>query len=355
MNIENIAIVRATNIIPFDGVVKPLSNEPYLCKNISGEFEAAISKWLDELKITPEQDYSRVFEDDYYDSYVHKCGQILKEYIPYTSDYNSTVLFSLNGICPDDNENGFGNNTFSNKKCAVIDSLVYHVERAVSLVPTDTAIKGNVELSEEAIILIEEETFNNLTDEQKIMLGNLKVKIRLFRGSLKDAIKSELKESGKYIPEDLDLSNSSGGFQESETSEMQKECINNIRNTFGLSHLKYYNLITSRDGTDIPKYDEIKDEFTNAYKVRDYYAERFLMELLNAINAPEEIKQQLHRNLNNRIYMEKIVEMLKVFGIEKYKIFVEQYNKNLEIERENGILPTPEQIVNNNINNNLHM
>lgn len=36
MNIENIALVRATNIIPFEGVIKPLSNEKYLCKILGG-------------------------------------------------------------------------------------------------------------------------------------------------------------------------------------------------------------------------------------------------------------------------------------------------------------------------------
>jgi len=355
MNIENIAVVRATNDIPFDGVLNPLSNVPYLCKNISGEFEASISKWLEELKITPEQDYSKIFEDNYYDNYVHECAETLKDYIPYVSDYNSLILFSLNGICPDDNTNGHGGNIFSNKKCAVIDSLAYHIEKAVSIVPTDTAIKGDVELSEEAIILIEEEIFDNLTEEQKIMLSGLKLNIKLFKGSLKDAIKKELQQSGKYIPEELSLSSSSGGFIESETSEMQKEFINKIAHIYGLSKLKYYNLITSRDGTDIPKYDEVKDEYSKAFKVKDYYIEKFLTELLNTINAPEEMKQQLHRNLHNRIYMEQIVELLKPFGIENYKIFVDQYNKNLEFQQVNGTLLTPEQIVNDSINNNLKM
>ena len=32
MDIKNIAIVRATNIIPFDGVVRPISEIPYLKK-----------------------------------------------------------------------------------------------------------------------------------------------------------------------------------------------------------------------------------------------------------------------------------------------------------------------------------
>lgn len=48
-----------------------------------------------------------MFEEDYYDEMVALSSKILKEYLPYVSDYNSMVLFSLNGICPDDNGHGF--------------------------------------------------------------------------------------------------------------------------------------------------------------------------------------------------------------------------------------------------------
>ena len=58
MNIHNIALVRATNIIPFDGIVKPISNVPYLCKNISGEFSSSISDILNQLGIRPDFDWT---------------------------------------------------------------------------------------------------------------------------------------------------------------------------------------------------------------------------------------------------------------------------------------------------------
>ena len=38
MDINNIAIVRATNIIPFDGIYKPISKSMYLKKDINTEF-----------------------------------------------------------------------------------------------------------------------------------------------------------------------------------------------------------------------------------------------------------------------------------------------------------------------------
>ena len=59
--------------------------------------------------------------------------------------------------------------------------------------------------------------------------------------------------SKKYIPEVLRLSASIGGFIESLTSGLQKQCIKEISNNYGLSTQKYFNLLTTNDSS-IPKY-----------------------------------------------------------------------------------------------------
>lgn len=344
MNIDNIAIVRATNVIPFDGVVRPLSNVPYLCKNIGLEFSARISDLLHELGVIPPMDQSRMFEEDYYDEMVALSSKILKEYLPYVSDYNSMVLFSLNGICPDDNEHGFANNTFSNKSVAIIAPLSEHIDQVISLVPTDTAIKGNVELSNNAIVLIEERVYESLNDMQKALLHNNRFSIKTFTGSLKEAIRNELQNSGRYIPETLSLSASTGGFMPSDTSELQKECINNIVSSYELSQMKYFNLITSRD-TSIPKYDEVCDEFDKAMKVQDFYTTAFLHELLVYANASEDMINNISRNIHYKPFLLRVVEIIKTLGIDKYKQFVDSYNKHLEEQQRKMILATPEDIV----------
>ena len=344
MNIDNIAMVRATNIIPYDGVVRPLSNVPYLCKNIGLEFSARISDLLHELGVIPPIDQSKMFEEDYYDKMVALSSKILKEYLPYVSDYNSMVLFSLNGICPDDNEHGFANNTFSNKKVAIIEPLSEHIDQVISLVPTDTAIKGDVVLSNSAIILIEESLYNSLNETQKSLLHNNIFYIKTFTGSLKEAIRNELQNSGRYIPETLSLSASTGGFMQSDTSEMQKECINNIASYYGLSQMKYFNLITSRD-TSIPKYDEVCDEFYNTIKVQDYYITMFLSNFLMYLNAPEDMINNISKNIHYKPFLLKVITIIKELGIDKYKQFVDSYNKKLEEHQKNMTLITPEDII----------
>lgn len=46
MDINNIALVRATNIIPFNEIISPISNTAYLCKTLGREFSSIISSFL---------------------------------------------------------------------------------------------------------------------------------------------------------------------------------------------------------------------------------------------------------------------------------------------------------------------
>ncbi len=342
MNINNIALVRATNIIPFDGVVKPVSNVPYLCKKSGTTISFMISDWLKEEGIVPPISANDMFSDNY-DEKVKENSRIVKEYLPYTSDYNSMVLFSLNGICPDDNEHGFANNTFSDKKVAIIEPLSKHIDDVITLNPTDTAIKDNVVLSDEAIILIDEELYNSLSVEQKGQLNSNNFKIKVFNGSLKDAIASELKNSDKFTSETLSLSSSSGGYMDSDTSSQLKETLNNIALTYNISQVKFFNLLMNVD-VQMPKYDLIMDEVNNFNNVYNYYVRMFFYELLQYIGVDEQTANYLSE-LQYKDQQEQVMKLLKQFGISNYKKFVDNYNKSLEDKRNNNELMCPSDIV----------
>lgn len=302
---------------------------------------------MHELNIIPPIDYSRVFEDGYYDEMAALSSKILQEYLPYVSDYNSMVLFSLNGICPDDNDNGFGNNIFSNKKVAIIEPLALHIDQVVSLAPTDTALKGDVVLSPEAIVMIEEGYYAQLTEEQKQVLHNNCFKVKTFNGTTRDAIYTELQNSGRFIPETLSLSSSSGGFKDSKTSEMQKQCIDGIAASYGIPQMKYYNLITSRD-TTMPNYHKVCDEYSNAYLVQKNYIVNFLNELLIFFGASHDMIDRIADEANYQPFLADIMQLIKEKGIDNYKTFVDSYNKKLELQQANMTLITPEEIVNSN-------
>ena len=58
MDINNIALVRATNIIPFDGVVRPISEVSYLQKEKGTEFSFAMNDLLKRKGLLKEIDWT---------------------------------------------------------------------------------------------------------------------------------------------------------------------------------------------------------------------------------------------------------------------------------------------------------
>ena len=197
MDIRNIALVRATNIIPFDGIVRPISEVPYLRIERGTAFEYAINDLLKKLSII-NIDGFWTKTDEEREEMIIKNNEILAQYLPYNSDYNSMVLWAINGLVPDDM-----NNTFSNKTCAIIESLEEQIDKSeiVSLMPTDTAIKGNIKLSSKAIILISKERYESLSEQEKQKLSSLDLTVYIYEGTLQEAVNDMLEKSNVYTAE----------------------------------------------------------------------------------------------------------------------------------------------------------
>ena len=238
MNIDNIAIVRATNIIPFDGVINPISEVPYLVKPNGMQISFMISDLLTEQGILESYDFTKINDEEYQT----KRKEILDSYLPYISSYNSVVLFSLNGLVPDDM-----NNTFSNKNCVIVDGLKEHISDVVSLMPTDTAIKGKVIISSSGVLLIKKDFYNSLSDFDKSRLCNLNFTVKIVNGSLEEAVKETLTNSDRFHYEKLSLTRSAGGFFSSETSEDTKRVINEIAISYDIPQVLYYDLLTKNN------------------------------------------------------------------------------------------------------------
>lgn len=336
MDVNNIALVRATNIIPFDGVVRPISEVPYIKKNTSTQFSFAISDLLRRVGVIPPVSFKITKED------MEKRQRILEEYIPYISDYNSMVLWAINGLVPDDGENGFANNTFSNKKCAIIDGLAEQLQlsNVVSLVPTDTAIRGNVKLSSSAIILIEQSEYEALSDEQKNQLTKLNIKT--FSGDLRQAVEQTLLETGRYIPERPTLSRSDGGYKKSDTSEELKSTINSVAKENNILQLYHFNILINGHKENL---GELANEFDNINIVNTYFQQQFFDFLSKRMNIENRLATNLHRHPNIDFYLKQLCQEIEKYGIENYKKLVDEYNQGLENLKNAGKLPTPQQVV----------
>ena len=92
-------------------------------------------------------------------------------------------------------------------------------------------------------------------------------------------------------------------------------------------------------------YNDYSNRLDNAWKVQDYYILNFLNKLLVNIGVSDNLISQLPSHLHSRPYMEKIKEIIKTFGIENYKLFVDSYNTYLKKLQLDMNLPTPNEII----------
>ena len=339
MDIKNIALVRATNVIPVDGVVRPISAVPYLRKEKDTEFSTSMRDLLRRKGLLKEVDWTK---PDEINKISKENTKTLEQYVPYNSDYNSMVLWSLNGLVPDDM-----NNTFSDKTCAIIDGLAEQIEQSemVSLVPTDTAIKGNVNLSNKATILIDKDRYETLSLEEKDKLAKLNLNVTIFQGNLKEAVNEALIRKGRYTAETLSLAREDDGYIKSDTSDEVRRTIRDVANERNIAQVLHWSVITGQND-ELDKLENVKDEFENGCIVKDFYKRAFFEYLFSKMNIDNGTKEYALYFPDSSKYMEDLCDEIDRIGIDKYKSLVDEYNKSLEQLRETGKLPTPQQIVN---------
>ena len=339
MDIKNIALVRATNVIPVDGVVRPISAVPYLRKEKDTEFSTSMRDLLRRKGLLKEVDWTK---PDEINKISKENTKTLEQYVPYNSDYNSMVLWSLNGLVPDDM-----NNTFSDKTCAIIDGLAEQIEQSemVSLVPTDTAIKGNVNLSNKATILIDKDRYETLSLEEKDKLAKLNLNVTIFQGNLKEAVNEALIGEGRYTAETLSLAREDDGYIKSDTSDEVRRTIRDVANERNIAQVLHWSVITGQND-ELDKLENVKDDFENGCIVKDFYKRAFFEYLFSKMNIDNGTKEYALYFPDSSKYMEDLCDEIGRIGIDKYKSLVDEYNKSLEQLRETGKLPTPQQIVN---------
>ena len=345
MDIKNIELVRATNIIPVDGIVRPISEVPYLRKEKGTEFSDAMRDLLRRKGLLKEVDWTK---PDEVSEIAKENSEILNQYMPYSSDYNSMVLWSLNGLVPDDM-----NNTFSDKTCAIIDGLAEQIDQSevVSLVPTDTAIKGSVNLSNGATVLISRERYETLTQEEREKLDKLDINITIFEGDLKETVDKELTKEGRYTAETLSLRREDDGYLRSDTSDGVRKTIRSVALIRRIPQVLHWNVITGQyDKLDplepLDKLENVKDDFKNSGIVKDFYKNAFFEYLFSKMDIDNKAKGDALYSPESSVYMEALCDEIDRIGIDKYKSMLDEYNKSLEQLRKSGKLPTPQEIVN---------
>jgi len=341
MNIDNVVLVRAMNNLPLNGELLPSSEGVYFKADGMLEFNHLMRK---KVKQDLEKSLGR-----YIDVYNEEDATILKEackpYEPVSSNYTSVLSFSLNGLVPDDI-----NNKFSKMPIAVIIPIKELKEaNFVNIHQIDSSIKGKVEISNKAILVIEKNKYESLTEEEKINLIS-NYKIELFIGELSLAVKETLE---KYNYPALSLTDKVEEKYIKDCSE--KESLIKFQDEFAdsikASRLRltplYKEPLYNLHGNDLVASEKFRSDFDKNNTVQAYYKEKFYdfwilkcnelgMELSELdkyyiINSLQQGEELLNDSINY---------IIEKYGISCIKQIISEFN---ELMYKNYL--TPEEIV----------
>jgi len=332
MNKDNVVLVRAMNNLPLNGELVPSCEGErlvydeqsefyyYIRKKVIQDLENRLGRPLD-VFLNPDD---KKLQEDTIAKY-----KILKG--PY---YTTTLSFSLNGMVPDDI-----NNNFTDMNIAVIDPIKHYLNaNFVTIDAIDTTIKGRVSVSKDAILLINNDVYNTLTDDVKANLMN-SFKVKVFQGKLRQSVDNTLKENG-YPSLPLIQKREMDNIDEYVERESMISFEDKFAESIGASRLSLQNLtfsysVSSADEVDKIAHEKIKEEHNNNLIVVEYYRDQLYNFLLNkaeifGIEVRDEEKYYLFTDyMEGEEAMKRIVsDLIDAYGgIDKFHGFIQEYNE----------------------------
>lgn len=329
MNIDNVVLVRAMNNLPLNGELIPSCEGQRLINDRQSDFYHFIRKCV---KSNLEQQLGRslILFPDSPDEQLMKTAMI--DYSTLTGDYYTTTLsFALNGLVPDDI-----NNTFTDMKIAVLEPIKNQINADFVTVETiDTTIKGRIKVSNDAILIIEQDFFSKLTTEEQNNL-NANFNVKLFKDDLKDAISNALIENG-YPALPLVQNKEMKNIEECPEKKSMLDFEDKFSAAVGASRLRLQYLTFmygGGTGVDAIAHDKISEEHDKTLRVQEYYKNQLYEFMLKkaqnfGIEVSDIDKYYLFTEFEEGTEVMKKICMALINaygGLENFKQFIQEYN-----------------------------
>lgn len=317
---SDVALVRTSNYLEEDHTLKPLSKIPFVLKRNNVPYNVMYN-------IIREKYNVNVFNQD--ENY-NKFKEIVDAYSPYSSQYRSTIHFSLNGLVASHSKGNFDNRNF-----IIIDKLNKHLgnEDFKSIRMEDSFVSGNFQISDDAIILIDENKYNDLINKYPCLNTYNVVK---FKGDEKLATEYVLVNMG-IMPEKIKTHSS----EYSERTSLYEDYFISLEEKYGIGNDKH---IYSEEYTN----DDEKNIILWQIYDNKFYNDLFNHFRLEQDNFKEILNNLLSYEINNYDKENILKEVIQYIGLENYENFVIEYNKNIIKNINNNNYPTNEEIIENN-------
>lgn len=315
--VNDFVLVRATDFLNSEHILQPISNVPFAI-NINN---VAHSAMYDILKDKYNIDVWN--EDEAYEKFKKETYM----YSPLSTQYRSTVHFTLNGLVSNHSKGSFDDRNF-----IVIDKLSNHlgIDDFRSIRMEDTFIKGNVPVSQDAIILINNEKYEKLLAKYPFLNT---YNVVLFRGNEKLATEM-LISSLNIVPEKIETHSA----EYSRRTELYQKYFEEVKEKYGIEQMKHFYS---------PEYAEDDQKNLILWQIYDV---KFYNELFDYFEINNEDKEKMISFLTSQVIdRDEQKEMLKKFimgiGLEDYQKFVLSYNDKINNAILQGVYPTNEEIL----------
>ena len=315
---SDIALVRTTDWLPKNGVINAICNVPFVCKLNDATSEVAyrdILKTYDKIKDLDPDKIAEIIDENTKKS---------REYIPWSTQYRSSVHFCLNGIVSNHMQGNFDDNYI-----VIIEPFLQHENDSniLAVRGEDTYFKDSIQLSDKAIILIEESYLNELT-EQNI---NPNIQIIPYRGDRDVALEWTLIAMFDVVPELI----GKDYIIDSPTSKMITNFIDNKnypvdKHCYSMSY---------------------KDDEEKTLILWQMYAKNFYTYLFSQIGDVSQYEREIDKLSKNNSYLDKetitiLSKIIQQIGADNYRDIINKYNYSIDEKIKLGIYPTNNEILN---------
>ena len=327
-SLDELCLVRATDIFPSDNCIKSLTNANALLKTPSIIFKEALS-----------------------DNPLKDSCKILYE------GYRTTIHFSINGMV---GNHMYGN--FSNRNFIIIEPFINHItDNLISLRSEDTYFKDCVFLSNKASMIISRKKLDEIKNDIEYQDFLFKHKIFIYDFS-EDEIKNMF---AKYDNENCRMLfeqrlvncvleqlgyphftiGNHGYIDNNQSVEYMNRFIDNLRKKMNFGCERHFNSSIHLNDSELNQLNLKKSDINfyryvlNHYGINDgplYSYIKFFE--YNGNYESFEYASILFDDAGNIILKEDIIEKIKNFvteiGIEKIILLTEQYNESLKKEEQ---------------------
>ncbi len=316
---QDIALVRATPYFPKNGIVYAIDNVPFVCK-LNDEFREVAENHILKLneKLEKLTDYDKRMK------LINDINKKAEEYIPWSTQYRSSIHYCLNGVVSSHMQG-----SFDDSPVIIIEPFSVHENDSniLAVRGEDTYFANKLQLSDKTIILVEESSLDEIV-KQNI---NPHITIIPYRGNRDIALQWVLIGMMDIVPEII----GKDYIIESETSQMITDFIR--RKNYPLEKHCYSKSYQEDDEKNLILWKMYAKNFYT-YLFSQFGDIAPYQSLIDKLSDPAILSRAKKVEI-----LEKIIQKI---GIDNYANIVRCYNHSIDEQIRLETYPTNKEILN---------